>query len=414
MKNQRNKISLLIIAVMIFASFTGAFAAEVTPVPISAQVTAPKDVAGTGYEEAVKTLIEKGIITGYPDGTFRPEGGISRAEACVVVIKAMNPSEEAMAQAGKSGFPDLKGYDWAEKYINYAAAKGVITGYTNGTFGPAGMVSYAEMASMLIRALGYRADELTGSWPDNYISKAIEIGLFIGVINANANASATRGNVAIMTNAVADNIINGTRPETGGSSEDKDKDKDKGDGDADLYLSGYSGRAYGIVLDAAKVLNSKGDVVDEYEFLIGDKTLNIKTNGKFPVDGKSTIDTHLENGDLYVLKMSGGVATGFETTDSFSSTGFVSFTGTSWAAVSTVKNYVIETVNNHDSGTRKVFTVLDDASIYVATEENGEIVGYKPGTMRDVKRGKGVRLFSITGKNPGIVEVVLVSSTPND
>lgn len=69
----RNKISFLLIAILILTSFTFVFAAD----------TAPADVKDTKYEEAVVNLAKKGIVTGYPDGTFRPNGNISRAEACI-------------------------------------------------------------------------------------------------------------------------------------------------------------------------------------------------------------------------------------------------------------------------------------------------------------------------------------------
>jgi hypothetical protein len=54
------------------------------------------------------------------------------------------------------------------------------------------------------------------------------------------------------------------------------------------------------------------------------------------------------------------------------------------------------------------FSILEDASIYVAEVENNEITGYKPGTFRDIKAGKVVRLYSVTGDDPGVVEIVLV------
>ncbi len=423
----RKKISFLLIAMMMIASFTVAFASNEGVVPISAAVKSPLDVVDTQFESAVNALVEKGIISGYPDGSFRPDIGISRAEACIVAVKAMGPTDEELNEAAKTGFTDLEGYGWAEKYINFAAAKGVVAGYPDGSFRPADKVSYAEMASMLIRALGYKADELTGDWPDNYISKASSIGIFKG-IKYSADSNATRGNVALMTNAVADNIKDGTKPEEiEESDESKDepgesKDEPGKDKDAANYLADFNGRAYGILINTAKILNSKGNTVDEYEFLIGDKILYLMTNGKFDADTAATIDDHFKAGNLYGMQMNNGVVTGFATSnDGFSGFskppgGFEDFTANDgvtegeWAKVSEVNNYVIKTGKAYGDPARDIYTVLYDASIYVAEEKNGEVTGYKSGSIRDVKVGKEVRLYSITGDNPGVAEVVLVRS----
>jgi len=324
----------------------------------------------------------------------------------------MAPSEQALNEASKSSFPDLAGYDWAAKYINYASAKGIISGYPNGTFGPAGQVTYAELASMLVRALGFKAEDLTGTWPDNFITKASTLGIFTDIDNQvdNVNASALRGHVALMTYRVADAIMEANKPDGSTDPEEEPSEDPAG------FLADFSGRAYGILLNTAKVLNEKGDAVDEYEFLIGDKTLYIQTNGKVATDSVPTIEGHLMEGDLYALQMSNGVVTKFGTSDDGffalnSPAGFEDLTddgsGGAWAKVEDAKNYVIETDFTYAG--RKVFSVLEDASIYVAIVENGAITGYKPGTFRDIKADYYVRLYSVTGDDPGVVEVVVVS-----
>ncbi len=400
----RKGISLLLMLALALTSFTTAFAVE----PETPGV--PADVQGTAYEAAVKALMDKGIISGYPDGTFRPEGTITRAEACVVIVQAMMASEKDLNDAAKKDFPDLAGYDWAAKYINYAAAKGAITGYPSGNFGPAWHVTYAEMASMLVRAMGYGPEDVTGVWPDNYISKAVELGLLEDV-DYSAHAPALRGHVALMTYEAADDIEEANKPE-----EDEVKDPEEpGDKDQDDpagHLADFSGRAYGILLDVAKVMNDKGDAVDEYEFLIGSKALFLKTNGKVTADSKDEIEKHFEEGNLYGLRMSNGVVTGFDTSDNdfvgINAGNFENFEIEGWAEVKSVSNYVIKTEDTFDD--RDTFTVLDDASIYKAIEKDGKITGYERGTIRDVREGRHVRLYSVTGKEPGVVEIVLVTT----
>lgn len=386
----RRKISFLLIAALILTSFTAVFAAETGSLV---------DINNTKYETAVRELAKKGIISGYSDGTFRPAGTINRAEACVIVIKTMGPSEKNLKEAAKSSFTDLAGCDWAGEYINYAAAKGIISGYGDGTFRPSGSVSYAEMASMLVRALGNSAGQLTGTWPDNYISKAVELGIFTNV-SYSKNAPALRGDVALMTNAVAVDIANG------GKIPEEPKDE------VTNPYAEFSGRAYGILLDVARVLNEKGDKVDEYEYLLGTKTLYFKTNGKVTSDLPAAVDAHLAAGDIYGLQLNSGVVTKFGTSDdSFLALnlpgGFNNFGIAAWAQVKAVKNMVIETKAAY--GGRSIFTVIDDASIYVAKKDGGVITGYEKGTINDVSDGYFVRLYSVTGDTPGVVEIVLVS-----
>ena len=405
--NMRKGISFLLIMALVLTSFTAVFAAE---------AGAPADVKDTRYEAAVSALMEKGIVSGYPDGSFRPEWTISRAEASIIAVKAMAPSEEALKEAAKSSFPDLTGYDWAAKYINYAAAKNVISGYPNGTFDPAGQVTYAELASMLVRALGYKVEDLTGTWPDNFITKAATLGIFTDIDHQvnNVNTSALRGHVALMTFKVADDITEANKPD--GAANPTEDDADDPTENPAGSLADFSGRAFGIVLDTATVLNDKGDVVDEYEFLFGDKILYLKTNGKDSLDPTTIAGKH-KDGHLYGLQMSSGVVTRFGTSDDtfagLSSTpaNFEDFTDNSWEKVTDISGYVLETAPNMAG--RSVFSILEDASIYRAViKDNGiniEIIDYEPGTFRDIKDGKYVRMYSVTGKDPGVVEIVLVA-----
>ncbi|PKM84135.1 MAG: hypothetical protein CVU86_08835, partial [Firmicutes bacterium HGW-Firmicutes-11] len=115
----RKVLSIFVVLTLVLGSFALAFG----------QVAVPGDVSGTTYQDAVTDLMEKGVISGYPDGTYRPEGTITRAEACLIVVKSMNPPAAAITDATQSSFTDLVGYDWAKPYINYAAANDVISGY---------------------------------------------------------------------------------------------------------------------------------------------------------------------------------------------------------------------------------------------------------------------------------------------
>jgi len=166
---------------------------------------APSDVVGKDCEEAVSVLTQLGVVKGYPDGSYKPGNIVTRAEMAVIVISALGLQDYAV---GKSSFSDMAGYDWAQGYVAYAESLGIIAGYPDGTFKPGKTVSYDEAATMLVAALGYNADSLVGTWPANFVTKAKTLGILDG-IKAGA-AGANRGDIAIMAYQTLDQNIGKT------------------------------------------------------------------------------------------------------------------------------------------------------------------------------------------------------------
>ncbi|WP_027400298.1 S-layer homology domain-containing protein [Anaerovorax odorimutans] len=143
----------------------------------------PSDIEGQTYEKVVTDLMDKGIITGDNDGLFHPNDKLTRAQACVIVVKAMNPESSevvgtATQKVPKSGFSDMRGYGWADGYVGYAVSKGITKGIGGNKFAPADKVTTEEMVTMLLRAAGYSDKSLEGTWPENYMKKAEEVKLF--------------------------------------------------------------------------------------------------------------------------------------------------------------------------------------------------------------------------------------------
>ena len=105
------------------------------------------DVASDAwYNTAVSTMTKAGIVDGYPDGTFRPDAPITRAEMAKII------SLFAKLDKSESRFSDIAGH-WAEAYIRLAAGNGWIAGYPDGTFGPQRNITRAEIATMINRVL---------------------------------------------------------------------------------------------------------------------------------------------------------------------------------------------------------------------------------------------------------------------
>jgi hypothetical protein len=164
----------------------------------------PTDVVGTPNEEAVQVLMGLGVVNGYADGSFKPAGIVTRAEMAKLIVVALGLEDYAV---GTSKFPDMAGATWAQGYVNYAAGLGVIKGYPDGTFKPSATVSYDEAAAMIVRALGYTDGSLLpATWPANYVVKAKALGILDGVKSSVTGAN--RGDIAEMLyNALTVNMV---------------------------------------------------------------------------------------------------------------------------------------------------------------------------------------------------------------
>lgn len=161
---------------------------------VAASSTDYSDVAGTKYEGAVAVLGALDIVSGYPDGTFKPEKVVTRAEMCKLIITAL--SLDDYVAGSYAAYPDVAGSHWATSYIAYATSLGIINGYPDGTFKPENPVTYQEAAAMLVRALGYQDQYLVGSWPASHVNVAMSEGILDGVVATAAGAN--RGDIALM------------------------------------------------------------------------------------------------------------------------------------------------------------------------------------------------------------------------
>ena len=127
--------------------------------------------AGAWYNNAISTMANAGILDGYEDGSFHPNGYITRAEFATIAVRFFDLSYQ-----GEDLFPDIDGH-WAQDYINQAADAGIIEGYPDGTFGPQKQITRAEAVTMVNRTLDrhpdpdhFLKDMLV--WPDNLDTEA--------------------------------------------------------------------------------------------------------------------------------------------------------------------------------------------------------------------------------------------------
>lgn len=114
-----------------------------------------KDLSNTRWSAtAISYMNELGLIKGYPDGTFKPEKSITRAEFAAMATRFAN-----LFGGGLQGFVDVPYTHWANDVIAKAASAGWVSGYPDGTFKPENKITRAEVVSITNRMLTRRADK---------------------------------------------------------------------------------------------------------------------------------------------------------------------------------------------------------------------------------------------------------------
>ena len=156
------------------------------------------DTKSTKFEDAVNVLTKLSIVNGYEDGTFRPNNEVTRAEMAKLIIVMTGRDSVASSLKGKTQFPDVVEGGWASGYINCAVAQNIIKGYPDGTFKPNNQVTYAEAATMVLRALNYTKELETETYPTGYMTVANNAGILKNVQATKSSDNATRGYIANM------------------------------------------------------------------------------------------------------------------------------------------------------------------------------------------------------------------------
>lgn len=117
------------------------------------------------YVEAVEALQERDIISGYPDGTFKPDQPINRAELLKIVFKG-----NSVTTADRRCFSDINPDEWYAPYVCTAKRRGIIDGYPDGTYKPGRTVNVAEAIKIILGAYGRDITDGAGEqWYAPYI-----------------------------------------------------------------------------------------------------------------------------------------------------------------------------------------------------------------------------------------------------
>ncbi|WP_143810290.1 S-layer homology domain-containing protein [Paenibacillus sp. MY03] len=173
------------------------------------------------YKKGIQFLANKMVVNGFPDGSFKPDQSVTRAEFAAMLNRALGllPSTDPV----ETGFHDVKRQDWFAGNVNSAVEAGLILGYEDGSFRPADTINHQEMLTMLVRALNYAGHSLPASspldvaiqeqledWFEPSYSSAQGVGLLKGSGDPfvfSAKAEATRQQCALLLHRMLNDIL---------------------------------------------------------------------------------------------------------------------------------------------------------------------------------------------------------------
>jgi len=126
------------------------------------------------YLSAVEYVQQQGIVSGYPNGTFKPDNPINRAEFTKIVMGSVATQENIRAcmegiVPATIGFPDVPSYEWFAPYICIAKEGGIIGGYPDGTFKPQKTINFAEAAKIIASAFSVPMTNDSTVWYKGYV-----------------------------------------------------------------------------------------------------------------------------------------------------------------------------------------------------------------------------------------------------
>ena len=170
-----------------FLSLVLALVMTMSLVTVSAGAKEFKDDTDVTYDEAVAVISEVGVVDGYTDGSFKPSDTLTRGAAAKIICNLiLGPTTAAELRADTAPYKDVPVSNTFSGYIAYCAKEGIISGYADGSFRPAGTLTGYAFMKMLLGALGYDSENegYTGAnWSINVAKQAIGIGLNKGLVD---------------------------------------------------------------------------------------------------------------------------------------------------------------------------------------------------------------------------------------
>ena len=152
-------------------------------------------------------------IMGYPDGTVQPEGEITRAEACTIFFRLLTDSSRDYYFSKTNDYTDVNAGDWFNNAISTLSNAGIVTGYNDGTFRPNQPITRGEMAKIIANFAnlskgGKTFSDLSGHWSKTYVELAAGNGWIAGYPDGSfrPDQKITRAETVTMINRVLERV----------------------------------------------------------------------------------------------------------------------------------------------------------------------------------------------------------------
>lgn len=152
-----------------------------------------KDIVGHKYEQAIRYLEENKIVEGYPDGLFKAEIPVNRAEFTKIVVGAKLKSEPFSSAA--DCFPDVAKSAWYSSYVCYAKDSHIIDGFPDGTFKPGDNVKFVEAAKILANTFELQSGAAKDLWYQPFV-EAMQKNHYIPATIKNLGQEVNRGEMS--------------------------------------------------------------------------------------------------------------------------------------------------------------------------------------------------------------------------
>ena len=235
----------------------------------------PSDIGGHWAQGTIIQWTTNGYIAGYPDGTFKPDNSITRAEFVVMVNKAMGYNKR-----GNAYFSDVSAAHWAYAEIMKGVEAGYITGNGDGTFRPDAPVTRQEAAVMISKILGLDQDYASAakyvdyryipSWAAGYVGAVSKAGIMTGYPDGDFKSD------RVLTRAESVVSLDKTKNYDGKVEEDKD--------DREVFED------YRLTSSSLSDKIIKGDLIISSSLSNRNVSLdNVKVEGKLIVEGGKTV-----------------------------------------------------------------------------------------------------------------------------
>ena len=170
-----------------FLSLALALVMSLSLVTISAGAKEFKDDSSINYDEAVAVISEIGVVDGYTDGNFNPQNVLTRGAAAKIICNLiLGPTTASALPADTAPFKDVPANHEFAGYIAYCAQQGIINGYSDGSFRPAGTLDGYSFMKMLLGALGYDGS-IEGFTGGNWSTNVAKLALANGIDLADGN-----------------------------------------------------------------------------------------------------------------------------------------------------------------------------------------------------------------------------------